>query len=1209
MLVSAISLQTLAVACVFASSTLAHSSQRQTTAQVLLEDTETSIFERFVASHIHRDNIGSVASTAHTSHLDTLLKNARDLVHSGKRAPKERSVRMALKAEALALLEPATARRAIESPASVRERKYGSQAKSHLSRNIVLSKPEKITSAPAYLAKRSFDDDPDEGADGGTVEDGWGWSTGGDEDLEDENEGDEVFQALTAEEAAVVASMARRMETRPIEAGGDLGSAWDAGEPGECVVSFDQAGVCILTVGGRRMPPPMAPNQKSNVPKTLMAYRQNPFPTATPLFPEPTAIKSYISSNFKHLVPHIIFNHRVTSLRWCTSADGRGSKAPREWIASATPTGSSGGPVLTEQYDFVIIANGHCETPYVPLIPGLSGWKGQISHSRWYRSPEAYEDETVLVVGCSASAQEIAREIAKSISARRTSSRTPNQLPKLHYSQKERYNHDLPFDGGRSEEWTKEITVHPSIYRVQEGTVWFSDGSKLIDVKHMYAPACLSFIFATGYLYSFDFASRTRAPFSNHPLTVSPFPSPSPSSPPTSPGGMRVHNLCQRQLFYLPSPTLALLAVPLLHTPFAVAEAQAHLLATFYGDPYQLPKRLNFDVGIPETAPETREVHYWGLQKEFDEQDRLLLEAGDGETFGAGKWKRMERVATDLTYHTVSPNSRIHLSHAFKHRGRGPSLALAATRTAKWTSQASLERFQPSSKALLRRTPPSTRTQTCGSAGNPLVRPQRQQVSNERPVKDLASGLEATAPLAYLTLDKDPFGAPPTIFNLEPPNSLSLDLKRCDAFCSGETPSDEPFEDSKLNFEQELATAFGGPLPYANLYPAVSGIYLHSAQGNEANLGKQNQDLPYTLSNTEQFSLPLMLSMRVNRQKSLNPQTTHPTLDSADFVLLSLDTAIFARCVSSCSHPDRLPEALSRGDISRKAVAWILEVVAQHGRRRDYPSLILALGRIDHDYERNLLVSRVQKAVKDFLVVVGIEREPWDAADELEWVAQMPYPSIFSLPLSKTRGKAGRKTRKLVGDYLLAQERPYLVTFAGPWGGYELRRHLTSTLASYANDTTIHMTISNPSTQRAPFISSIHDKMLHSVFCLQPPGDSPTRKGFWESISLGCIPVVFRRGTYDKVWTGVLGEIEWDNLALYIDEQGLLQEKGDVVEVLRGVEDEEVKRRQREIAEIAVRVQYGIPEAGVKVGWGGDAFGMLLRQLRAISDVGGEEGA
>jgi hypothetical protein len=36
-----------------------------------------------------------------------------------------------------------------------------------------------------------------------------------------------------------------------------------------------------------------------------------------------------------------------------------------------------------------------------------------------------------------------------------------------------------------------------------------------------------------------------------------------------------------------------------------------------------------------------------------------------------------------------------------------------------------------------------------------------------------------------------------------------------------------------------------------------------------------------------------------------------------------------------------------------------------------------------------------------------------------------------------------------------------------------------------------------------------------SVFCLSPPGDSPTRKGLFDSILSGCIPVVFDKYTLE----------------------------------------------------------------------------------------------
>jgi hypothetical protein len=47
----------------------------------------------------------------------------------------------------------------------------------------------------------------------------------------------------------------------------------------------------------------------------------------------------------------------------------------------------------------------------------------------------------------------------------------------------------------------------------------------------------------------------------------------------------------------------------------------------------------------------------------------------------------------------------------------------------------------------------------------------------------------------------------------------------------------------------------------------------------------------------------------------------------------------------------------------------------------------------------------------------------------------------------------------------------------------------------------------------ADFIEDIHSHpealCLLSTFCLTPPGDTPTRRGFWDALLMGCVPVVF----------------------------------------------------------------------------------------------------
>ncbi|KAJ7143904.1 FAD/NAD-P-binding domain-containing protein [Mycena epipterygia] len=72
-----------------------------------------------------------------------------------------------------------------------------------------------------------------------------------------------------------------------------------------------------------------------------------------------------------------------------------------------------------EDFDAVVIATGLHTTPYVPAIEGIGNWSNAMQHGRHsmyhsqsYRHPERYSGKTVLIVGASVSATDIARSIA-----------------------------------------------------------------------------------------------------------------------------------------------------------------------------------------------------------------------------------------------------------------------------------------------------------------------------------------------------------------------------------------------------------------------------------------------------------------------------------------------------------------------------------------------------------------------------------------------------------------------------------------------------------------------------------------------------------------------------------------------------------------------------------------------------------------------------
>ncbi|KAJ3168016.1 hypothetical protein HDU88_001964 [Geranomyces variabilis] len=106
---------------------------------------------------------------------------------------------------------------------------------------------------------------------------------------------------------------------------------------------------------------------------------------------------------------------------------------------------------------------------------------------------------------------------------------------------------------------------------------------------------------------------------------------------------------------------------------------------------------------------------------------------------------------------------------------------------------------------------------------------------------------------------------------------------------------------------------------------------------------------------------------------------------------------------------------------------------------------------------------------------------------------------------------------------------------------------------------------------------------LQSVFCLQPPGDSPTRSAFWDSILLGCIPVVFQT----DVAYPFANRVPWNRIIVTINPQ----EVPDVLAYLAAIPLKAVRGFQAEIEKRRWMWQYSsTPDDD-------DAFTVLLDEI------------
>lgn len=135
--------------------------------------------------------------------------------------------------------------------------------------------------------------------------------------------------------------------------------------------------------------------------KDLCSFEGYPLPDDYPLFPHRDQIVAYMNGYADH------FGLREL-IRFATT------------VERIEPIGEAGlggwrvadGDGVTEDYDQVVIANGHLADPVLPEIPGT--FTGKVMHAHDYRNTDDFEGDRILVIGAGNSGCDIAVDAAQS---------------------------------------------------------------------------------------------------------------------------------------------------------------------------------------------------------------------------------------------------------------------------------------------------------------------------------------------------------------------------------------------------------------------------------------------------------------------------------------------------------------------------------------------------------------------------------------------------------------------------------------------------------------------------------------------------------------------------------------------------------------------------------------------------------------------------
>lgn len=162
--------------------------------------------------------------------------------------------------------------------------------------------------------------------------------------------------------------------------------------------------------GGRVLHSSMYKDLWSNGPKetgseypdyTYLEHFGKPIPS----YPPRAVIADYIKGRARKylLERNIRFNSQVESVAW---------NDPEERFSVSVQDLSS-GVSYSEDFHYVIIANGHFSVPEFPRFPGYDHFPGRLLHAKDFRDASNFKDLRVLVVGGSLSAEDIALQCCK----------------------------------------------------------------------------------------------------------------------------------------------------------------------------------------------------------------------------------------------------------------------------------------------------------------------------------------------------------------------------------------------------------------------------------------------------------------------------------------------------------------------------------------------------------------------------------------------------------------------------------------------------------------------------------------------------------------------------------------------------------------------------------------------------------------------------
>ncbi|XP_022996044.1 xyloglucan galactosyltransferase MUR3-like [Cucurbita maxima] len=309
---------------------------------------------------------------------------------------------------------------------------------------------------------------------------------------------------------------------------------------------------------------------------------------------------------------------------------------------------------------------------------------------------------------------------------------------------------------------------------------------------------------------------------------------------------------------------------------------------------------------------------------------------------------------------------------------------------------------------------------------------------------------------------------------------------------------------------------------------------------------------------TNQFAVDVIFS---NRMKQYDCLTKDSSIASAFFVPFYAGFDI-ARYLWGYNISTRDRASLDLVDWLEKRPEWGVMGGRDH---------FLVAGRITWDFRRlseeetdwgNKLL--FLPAAKNMSMLV-VESSPWNAND-----FGIPYPTYFHPAKDDDVFIWQDRMRKL--------ERKWLFSFAGaprPDNPKSIRGQI---IDQCKKSKVCKLLECDFGESKCHSPSSIMQMFQSSLFCLQPQGDSYTRRSAFDAMLAGCIPVFFHPGSAYTQYTWHLPK-NFTRYSVFIPEDDIRKRNVSIEERLSQISPEQLKLMQEEVISMIPRLVYADPRS------------------------------